>query len=102
MPIYTDCAYHERIEVMTRIKHAEVGLFVFTVTASGVAVAANCPNTLPVQLLEDCIQYENSGRSFPADDYVYMDQYQDWLRTQQAKAQSESQIQTEDASKINN
>jgi hypothetical protein len=76
---------------MTRIKHAEVGLFLFTITTSGMALSANCPHTLPVQLLEDCITNENAGHSFPPSDYVYMDQYQAWLKTQQAMAQPESQ-----------
>jgi hypothetical protein len=76
---------------MTRIKHAEVGLFLFTITASGVALAANCPHTMPVQLLEDCIAYENAGHSFPTSDYAHMDQYQDWLKAQQAKLQPKSQ-----------
>jgi hypothetical protein len=52
-------------------------------------LAANCPHTLPVQLLEDCITYENAGHSFPPSDYVYMEQYQDWLKTQQEKSQTD-------------
>ena len=72
---------------MTRIKQAEVGLFIFSITASGVALA-DCPHTMPVQLLEDCLIYQNEGESFPADDYAHMDQYQEWLKTQQAKLQT--------------
>jgi len=71
---------------MTRIKHAEVGLFIFSIIASGVALA-ECPHTMPEQLLEDCLIYQNEGESFPADDYAHMDQYQEWLKTQQAKLQ---------------
>jgi hypothetical protein len=67
---------------MEMTKHAEVGLFLFALTASGLALA-DCPRTMPVQLLEDCIVYEGAGSSFPPSDYVYIDQYQDWLKTQQ-------------------
>ena len=69
---------------MTRIKHTAVGLFVSAITASGLALA-DCPNTMPEQLLNDCIVFEGAGSSFPTSDYAHMDQYKDWLSTQQAK-----------------
>jgi len=59
-----------------------VGLLVLTMTGSGLSLA-DCPNTMPLQLLEDCITYENAGHSFPTGDYAHMDQYQEWLRSQQ-------------------
>jgi hypothetical protein len=67
---------------MNMTKKVAVGLFISTITASGLALA-NCPDSMPVQLLEDCIVYEGAGSSFPTSDYAYMDQYQDWLKTQQ-------------------
>jgi hypothetical protein len=47
----------------------------------------NCPSTLPVQLLEDCLMYDVEWERFPASDYAYIDQYQAWLKTQQPKLQ---------------
>jgi hypothetical protein len=67
---------------MNMTKKAAVGLFISTITASGLAIA-DCSNSMPEQLLDDCIVYEGSGESFPTSDYAYMDQYQDWLKTQQ-------------------
>jgi hypothetical protein len=73
---------HERKIVMTRMKHTEVCLFVFMVTAGGTAFAT-CPNTMPLELLTDCIVYEGDGSSsFPTGDYAYMDRYQNWLKMQ--------------------
>ena len=69
---------------MKRTKQAEVGLFVFMITASGLAMA-DCPNTMPEQLLTDCIVNEGAGHSFPPSGYVYMDMYQDWGKTQQTE-----------------
>ena len=67
---------------MKRTKHTEVCLFVFMVTAGGAAFAT-CPNTMPLELLTDCIVYEGDGSSnFPTSDYAYMDRYQAWLKTQ--------------------
>ena len=70
---------------MEMMNCAEVGLFLFTTTASGLALA-NCPGSMPEQLLNDCIVYEGAGSSFPTSDYAHMDQYQDWLKTQQPLA----------------
>jgi hypothetical protein len=76
---------YERIKGMEIIKLAQVGLFLFTITSSGFALA-NCPGSMPEQLLEDCIVYEGAGANFPTSDYAHMDQYQDWLKTQQPLA----------------
>jgi len=51
---------HERIKVMEMMKRAELSLFLFTITASGLALA-NCPGSMPEQLLNDCIVYEGAG-----------------------------------------
>jgi hypothetical protein len=67
---------------MELTKHAETGLFLFAITASGLAVA-DCPPSMPEQLLEDCIVYEGAGSTFPTSDYAYMDRYRNWLQTQQ-------------------
>ena len=67
---------------MNRMTHAQVVAFVLAITASGLALA-NCPDSLPEQLLEDCIVYEGAGSSFPTSDYAYMDLYNDWLKDQQ-------------------
>ena len=70
---------------MEIIKHAQVCVFLFTITSSGLALA-NCPGPMPEQLMEDCIVYEGAGANFPTSDYAHMDQYQDWLKTQQPLA----------------
>ena len=72
---------YERIKGMEIIKLAQVGLFLFTITSSGFALA-NCPGSMPEQLLEDCIVYEGAGANFPTSDYAHMDLYQGWLKTQ--------------------
>jgi hypothetical protein len=61
---------------MRRIKHAEICLFVLTITNGGAALAT-CPNTMSLKLLVDCIVYERDGSSYPTSDYAYMDRYQD-------------------------
>jgi hypothetical protein len=63
-------------------KHAQIGLFVFTITASGLALA-DCPVSMPERLLSDCITYEGSGSTFPTSDYTYMELYNEWLKEQQ-------------------
>ena len=73
---------------MEMMNCAEVGLFLFTITASGLALA-NCPGSMPEQLLNDCIVYEGAGSSFPTSDYAHMAQYHDWLKTQQPLAISQ-------------
>ena len=72
---------------MEIMKHAQ-GIFLFAITASGLALA-NCPGSMPEQLLEDCIVYEGAGSSFPTSDYAHMDQYHDWLKTQQPLAKTQ-------------
>jgi hypothetical protein len=73
---------NERIRRMTRTKQTQVGSFLFMIAAGGTAFAT-CPNTMPMQLLIDCIVYEGDGvSSFPTSDYAYMDRYKDWLRRQ--------------------
>ena len=52
---------------------------------TGSLVMADCSNTMPEKLLEDCIVYEGAGTSFPPGDYAHMDQYKDWQMTQQPK-----------------
>ena len=59
-----------------------VGLFLCGVVTGSLAIA-DCPNTLPEQLLEDCLVYEGAGASFPTSDYAHMDLYNNWLKTQQ-------------------
>ena len=63
-------------------KKVRVGLLLCGIVTSSL-VMADCPNTMTVQLLEDCIVVEGSGSSFPNSTYANMDQYQDWLKTQE-------------------
>ena len=72
---------------MMKIKHAAVGIYIFTMVSGGV-VLADCPHNLPEKLLEDCLINDSEGEPFPADDYAYMDEYQIWLKTQQPEARS--------------
>jgi len=64
-------------------KHAQFGLFVFMITANG-WVLAECPNSMPFQLQQDCIVYEGAGSNFPTEDYANMELYNEWLKKQQA------------------
>jgi hypothetical protein len=78
---------------MKMTKQAEVGLFIFTITASGLAMA-DCQNAMPQQLLEDCIVYEGAGTSFPTSDYAHIDLYTNWMAAQkveQARALAKSE-----------
>ena len=68
---------------MKRMTNAQIGAFVLTITSSGFSLA-NCPGSMPEQLLEDCIVYEGAGTSFPTSDYAHRGQYQDWMKTQQS------------------
>lgn len=70
---------------MTRMKHSEVCLFAFLITI-GSSAFATCPNTMPLELLVDCVMYEGDGSIFPTSDYAHMDHYQDWLKTQSPTA----------------
>ncbi len=62
--------------------YTRICLFVCMTGMSNVLMA-DCPDTMPVQLLEDCIVAEGSGSSFPNSTYANMELYQDWLKTQQ-------------------
>jgi hypothetical protein len=59
-----------------------IGLFLCGI-ASGSLALADCPDTMPSQLLQDCIVYEGAGSTFPTKDYAHMDLYNEWLRKQQ-------------------
>ncbi len=63
-------------------KEAGVGFFLCGIVTSSLALA-ECPKTMPEQLLQDCIVYEGAGSTFPTKDYAYMDLYNKWLRQQQ-------------------
>jgi len=66
-----------------------VGLLIGGIAAGGMALA-DCPSTMPPQLLKDCLVYESagSGPSFPKGDYAQMDLFTDWLKEQQTTAKS--------------
>ena len=66
-------------------KKVRVGLFLCGCITSSLAMA-DCPNTMPENLLEDCIIYEGAGTSFPPSDYAHMDMYHKWQKMQQPKA----------------
>ena len=50
--------------------HIEIGSILFAIAWSGWALA-DCPNTMPLQLQEDCIIYEGAGSTFPPSDCLY-------------------------------
>jgi hypothetical protein len=83
---YHPCNYTFDAQIILRKiimdNKVRVGLFLCGFVTSGLAVA-DCPDSMPGQLLNDCIVYEGAGSSFPTSDYAHMDQYQDWLKTQQ-------------------
>jgi len=60
-----------------------VGLFLCGIVSGSVALA-DCPNTMPSQLLQDCITYEGAGSTFPTSDYAHKDLYNVWLKEQSA------------------
>jgi len=60
-----------------------VGLFLCGIVSGSVALA-DCPDTLPSQLLQDCITYEGAGSTFPTSDYAHKDLYNVWLKEQSA------------------
>jgi len=72
---------------MKMTKKTAVGLFIFTITASGLAMA-NCPGSMPEQLLEDCIVNEGAGANFPTSDYAHMALYEEWQVSELAKLES--------------
>jgi len=71
---------------MEIMKHAQ-GIFLFAITASGL-VLADCLDTMPSQLLQDCIVYEGAGSTFPTEDYAQLDLYNEWSRKQQTTAKA--------------
>jgi len=78
-------------------KQMQVGVLLFTITMSGLA-AADCPQTMPYQLLQDCITYEGAGSHYPASDYAYMDLYLDWVEKQEQQAATGKPVTEEPAS----
>jgi hypothetical protein len=64
-----------------------IGLFLCGI-ASGSLALADCPDTMPSQLLQDCIVYEGAGSTFPTEDYAHMDLYNEWSRKQQTTAKA--------------
>ena len=65
-------------------KKVRIELFLCGIVTGSPALA-DCPNTMPSRLLQDCIVHESagSGPSFPTVDYPRMDLYTDWLKEQQ-------------------
>jgi len=68
-------------------KSGNIGLLVLIITGSGLSLA-DCPNSMPQQLLQDCIVYESAGTTFPGSDYAYMDEYIDRINTQKMQIAS--------------
>ena len=66
-------------------KKVPIGLFLCGI-ASGSLALADCPDTMPSQLLQDCIVYEGAGSTFPTEDYAHMDLYNVWSKEQQTTA----------------
>jgi len=69
------------------IRKVPIGLFLCGIV-SGNLTLADCPDTMPSQLLQDCIVYEGAGSTFPTEDYAHMDSYDDWLKEQQQPAKT--------------
>lgn len=68
-------------------KSVNIGLLVLMLTGSGLSWA-DCPNSMPQQLLQDCIVYEGAGATFPSSDYAYMDEYIQWINAQKMQIAS--------------
>ena len=68
-------------------KEMGLGLFLCGIASSSLAIA-DCPTSMPEQLLEDCIVYEGAGSAFPPADYAYMDLYSHWLTEQGSTARN--------------
>jgi hypothetical protein len=68
-------------------KEVRAGLFLCGILTSSLALA-DCPDTMPPRLLQDCIVYEGAGSTFPTRDYAHMDLYNDWLKEQQPTAKN--------------
>jgi hypothetical protein len=86
------------MHIYTNRDVVRVGLLICGIAAGGMALA-DCPITMPPQLLKDCLVYESagSGPSFPKSDYAQMDLYTSWLKEQQTtvKSQQEKIFSTE-------
>ena len=87
------------MHIYTNRDVVRVGLLICGIAAGGMALA-DCPSTMPSQLLKDCLVYESagSGPSFPKGDYAQMDLYADWLKEQQttAKRRQEESFSTDE------
>ncbi|MGD8619540.1 MAG: hypothetical protein PVH54_10200 [Gammaproteobacteria bacterium] len=68
-------------------KSVNIGLLVLMITGSGLSMA-DCPDSMPQQLLQDCIVYEGAGTDFPSSDYAYMDEYNEWISNQKMQIAS--------------
>jgi len=66
-------------------KEVRVGLFLCGIVTGSLALA-DCPDSMPSQLLQDCIVYEGAGSTFPTGDYAHMDLYNNWMKKQQPTA----------------
>ena len=69
------------MHIYTNRDVVRVGLLICGIAAGGMALA-DCPITMPSQLLKDCLVCESagSGPSFPKSDYAQMDLYTDLLK----------------------
>ena len=63
-----------------------VAVFLCGIAISGLAMA-ECPHTMPLQLLEDCIVYENAETDFPPSDYANLALYKEWMEKQKSTAE---------------
>jgi hypothetical protein len=77
---------------MKLLKQMEVCTALIFATASAMVYAAECPRSMPVNMLEDCIISENGGTPFPESDYAYIDEYNAWLETQKEPGASDKSI----------
>lgn len=64
------------------MKNLSINKQLLTLTAitlfSGMA-NADCPDDMPLNIMDDCIVTEGSGSSFPNATYSNLDEYNDWL-----------------------
>ena len=66
-------------------KYAQAGICVYTILMSDLLMA-ECPQSMPQTVLEDCITYERAGSTFPTSDYARLDMYNEWLNEQRSTA----------------
>jgi len=66
------------------MKTLSIKQYILTLTAitlfSGIA-KADCPDDMPLNILEDCIVAEGSGGSFPNETYSNLEEYNEWLNS---------------------